>query len=205
MVCGKEVLLFLQLTLLVVVNGDAQILVSPKGNPDEAPFPHFPNENALKEMPNDVLEEQKNVDPKPSAFEFAPTPSGRSLEILSISGPAPEKGDQIFTFSPTPSGSGSSGSGRPTSKRTKIKSKSKSSLKTATSPPLTETISQSLAERLSEFTQKQEEENSGSGSFIPTPPTRRPKKKDRKQRRKKVHSSETKSGNWKKIYMSTSP
>merc|ERR1711994_532025 len=104
-------------------------------------------------MPEDVLEKQKNVDPNPSAFEFAPTPSGRSLEIISISRPPlpaqDEEDRDELTFAPTPSGL-SRGSGRPTLRRFK------QSFKTTTVKPKTTSRSQSLADRLSAFTKNQE-------------------------------------------------
>ena len=140
-------------------------------------------------MPDDVKEEQQNVDPQPKAFEFAPTPSGRSLEIISISKPPlPEESEEskesteLLNFAPTPSGR-SVGSGRPTRRRPKL------SFRTTTARAKTTSRTISLEDRLSDFTKEQDEKLAGSGSFIPTPPPRRAKKKDRKQKRKKVSSS----------------
>ena len=182
------------------VNADAQILVSSKGDAKEPPFPHFPNEAVLEPMPEDVKKEQQNIDPQPKAFEFAPTPSGKSLEDLSVNRPllpkASDEDNEIINFAPTPKstarsrGSGrplarSRGSGRPTKSR-----RPKQSFKTTTEKIETSSITISLSDRLAAFTNEQEEKLSGSGSFIPTPPPRRrQRKKDKKQRRKKVSES----------------
>ena len=189
---GVHILIFLQFAVFRVTAdaiADPQILVSSKGDADEPPFPHFPNEKVLKPMPDDVLSDQQNVDPQPKAFEFAPTPSGRSLEVISISRPfASKESDEDTTtinFAPTPSGR-SNGSGRPTTRR-----RPKQAFKSTTARPETTSITISLADRLSAFTETQEEQLAGSGSFIPTPPPRRIKKKERKQRRKKVQSSKS--------------
>ena len=106
-IVGVYALIFLQFAVLRV-SADAQILVTNKGDGSKPPFPHFPNEKILKPMPEDVKKEQQNVDPQPKAFEFAPTPSGRSLEIISISKPpVPKESEEntgTLNFAPTPSG-----------------------------------------------------------------------------------------------------
>ena len=174
------------------VNADAQILVSSKGDAKEPPFPHFPNEAVLEPMPEDVIKEQRNIDPQPKAFEFAPTPSGKSLEDLSVNQPllpkSSDEDNEIINFAPTPkSTSRSRGSGRPTKRR-----RPKQSFRTTTETSETSSITISLSDRLAAFTNEQEEKLSGSGSFIPTPPPRRrQRKKEKKQRRKKVSESKS--------------
>ena len=185
---GLYVISLLQLAVYEV-NADAQILISSKADGEEPPFAHFPNKNVLKPMPDDVEKEQKDVDPEPKAFEFAPTPRGRQLEVISITKPLSSlesvesiEDSETINFAPTPSGR-TSGSGRPTRRRPK------QSFKSTTIRPIKTSTVISLADRLSKFTLEQEEQLAGSGSFIPTPPPRRPKKKERKNKRKKVKSS----------------
>ena len=66
------------------VNADAQILVSSKAEGDEPPFAHFPNKNVLKPMPEDVEKEQKDIDPEPKAFEFAPRAQNAPPQMVNV-------------------------------------------------------------------------------------------------------------------------
>ena len=60
---GLYIISLLQLAVYEV-NADAQILISSKADGEEPPFAHFPNKNVLKPMPDDVENEQKDVDPE---------------------------------------------------------------------------------------------------------------------------------------------
>ena len=65
------------------VQGDAQVLITNRGVP--APFPHFPSVNVVgnPESSNEISEEsleeslEDSSEESESAFQFAPTPTGR--------------------------------------------------------------------------------------------------------------------------------